>query len=356
MPPDVEPVLADSPAVGADPAADAILEINHLEARFVLDEGTVRAVDDVSVALTRGTTLGLVGESGCGKSVTARSVLQILPAGGQIARGEILYHRADGVVDIAKLSAKSEKIRRIRGKEIAMIFQEPMAAFSPAYSVGRQIGEAIRTHEPVSKGTARSRTIDLLGQVGIPQPRRVVDRHPFELSGGMLQRCMIAMALSCSPSILIADEPTTALDVTVQAQILALLKKIQAETGMSLIIISHNMGVIAEMADTVAVMYLGRVIETAPLWELFDRPQHPYTQSLLRSIPMVTNEVNPRLVPIKGNVPGPYAIPSGCRFHPRCNEFMPGTCDRAEPALMVASGQHRAACFLIGDSTHDDGD
>jgi len=343
-------------AQAADPlSAEPILEINHLEARFFLDEGTVPAVNDVTVSLARGSTLGIVGESGCGKSVTARSILQIVPSGGRVTSGEIIYHSERGSIDLASLSPKGDEIRRIRGNEIAMIFQEPMAAFSPVYTVGRQIIEAIRTHDSATKHQARSRAVDLLGQVGIPQPARVADRYPFELSGGLLQRCMIAMALSCEPSILIADEPTTALDVTIQAQILALLKNLQVETGMSLIIISHNMGVIAEMADLVAVMYLGRVIERAPLWEIFDNPQHPYTRALLKSIPLVTAERKPRLAPIRGNVPSPYAMPAGCRFHPRCEEFMPGTCDEREPALMMAGDGHGAACFLIGNEDyHDD--
>jgi peptide/nickel transport system ATP-binding protein len=338
---------------GSSSGRPPILEIRNLKTHFNLDEGVVRAVDDVSLTLEKGSTLGVVGESGCGKSVTARSVLQIVGAGGKIVDGEILFHRDGSVVDLATFEPRGRDIRAVRGREIAMIFQEPMAAFSPVYTVGKQIIEAIRVHTDASKVAARERTMDLLARVGIPQPKRTVDQFPFELSGGMLQRAMIAMALSCEPNILIADEPTTALDVTIQGQILALLKSIQEETGMSIMLISHNMGVIAEMADSVAVMYLGRVIEEAPAWELFDGPRHPYTQALLQSIPMVEETVQSRLRSIKGSVPNPYAMPKACRFHPRCDAFMSGTCDVREPALMPVGPGHRAACFLVGDVEHE---
>jgi peptide/nickel transport system ATP-binding protein len=338
----------DDPSTGKQP----ILEIRNLKTHFLLDEGVVRAVDDVSLTLAKGSTLGVVGESGCGKSVTARSVLQIVGAGGKIVDGQILFHRGDDVVDLATFEPRGREIRSVRGQEISMIFQEPMAAFSPVYTIGKQIIEAIRVHTEASKLDARNQTLDLLARVGIPQPKRTVDQFPFELSGGMLQRAMIAMALSCKPDILIADEPTTALDVTIQGQILALLKSIQDETGMSIMLISHNMGVIAEMADSVAVMYLGRVIEEAPAWDLFDNPRHPYTQALLQSIPMVEEEVQSRLRSIKGSVPNPYAMPKACRFHPRCDAFMSGTCDIREPALMPVGNGHRAACFLVGDVEH----
>ena len=325
-----------------------LLEIRDLKAHFLLDEGVARAVDGVSLALKRGETLGIVGESGSGKSVTARSILQILGSGGTIVDGQILYRRNGQVTDLAALDPSGEEIRSIRGNDIAMVFQEPMTAFSPVYTVGRQISEAIRVHNQVSKRAARERSVELLRKVGIQQPERRVDAYPFELSGGMRQRAMIAMALACDPQILIADEPTTALDVTIQAQILALMKSIQEETGMSIIIISHNMGVIAEMADTVAVMYLGRVVESAPLWELFDNPRHPYTQALLRSIPTIEEEIEGRLESIEGTVPDPYHIPAGCRFHTRCKEFIAGTCDAEEPSLRKASPGHLARCVLVG--------
>jgi peptide/nickel transport system ATP-binding protein len=325
----------------------SLLEIKDLKTYFMLDEGVSKAVDGVSLTLEKGKTLGIVGESGCGKSVTARSILQIVGAGSRIVDGQILFRRDGDVVDLARLNPGGDEIREVRGNEIGMIFQEPMTAFSPVYTVGRQIMEMIRVHENVSKREARRRAIEMLGKVGIPQPQRRVDAYPFELSGGLRQRAMIAMALACDPQILIADEPTTALDVTIQAQILALMKSIQEETGMSIIIISHNMGVIAEMADTVAVMYLGKVVESAPLWELFDNPQHPYTQALLRSIPMVEEEVRDRLESIEGNVPDPYNIPRGCRFHPRCPKFIPGTCDPEEPPLFEAGPGHLARCVLV---------
>jgi oligopeptide/dipeptide ABC transporter ATP-binding protein len=334
--------------------SDPILEVKNLEVSFFLDEGVVKAVDDVSLTLEKGSTLGLVGESGCGKSVTARAILQVISGRGKVVGGQILYDDGDHVVDIAELNPRGAEIRRLRGSEIAMVFQEPMAAFSPVYTVGRQIGEAIRLHTNLSKADARSRSVELLDKVGIPQPARVVDRYPFELSGGMLQRAMVAMALSGNPRILIADEPTTALDVTVQAQILALLQSIQEETGMSILIISHNMGVIAEVADHVAVMYLGRVVEEAPLWDLFDNAQHPYTRALLRSIPLVTADVDARLTSIEGNVPSPYEIPSGCRFHPRCQVFISGTCELVDPRLVHVNPAHRAACVRVEEAPNGD--
>lgn len=338
------------------PDAPPILAIKDLRTSFFLDEGEVHAVDGVSLRLAEGGTLGLVGESGCGKSITGRSILQLVSGRGRVVGGEILLHRDGGVTDLAKLDPRGEEIRRIRGNEIAMVFQEPAAAFSPVYTIGRQIIEAIQVHNDLSKRDARQRAIELLGKVGIPQPGRAVDRYPFELSGGMLQRAMIAMALSCEPSILIADEPTTALDVTIQAQILALLKHLQDETGMSIIIISHNMGVIAEMADHVAVMYLGRVIEEAPLGDLFDNPRHPYTQALLRSVPMVSEEGRTELESIRGTVPGPYAVPTGCPFHPRCDAFMAGTCEVRVPELFPVGPDHRAACFLYPPAATSGGD
>ena len=272
------------------------LEIKDLKTHFFFDEGIVRAVDGVSLTLDHGKTLGVVGESGCGKSVTAQSILQIVGAGGRIVSGEILFHRSDGqVVDLTQYKSTSEELRQIRGRDIAMIFQEPMTAFSPVYTVGKQISEAILFHENVSQKAARTRVIDLLDKVGIPNAAQRVDAYPFELSGGMRQRAMIAMALACKPTILIADEPTTALDVTIQAQILDLLRSLQEEMGTAIMIITHNMGVIAEMADTVNVMYLGKVIESAPVWELFDNPQHPYTAALLKSIPMIEEQVKDRV-------------------------------------------------------------
>ncbi|MBX3015965.1 MAG: ABC transporter ATP-binding protein [Caldilineaceae bacterium] len=328
--------------------ADLALEIKNLRTHFFFDEGTVRAVDDVSLTLRRGKTLGVVGESGCGKSVTAQSVLQIVGAGGRIVDGEILLHRPDKSINLVEYAPTSEALRQVRGKDVAMIFQEPMTAFSPIYSVGWQIIESILFHEKISKQAARERVIKLFDLVGIPNAAQRVDSYPFELSGGMRQRAMIAMALSCNPMVLIADEPTTALDVTIQAQILELLRSLQAELGMAILIITHNMGVIAEMADEVAVMYLGKVVEQASVWDLFDDPQHPYTTALLKSIPMVEEEVKERLASIQGSIPDPYNLPPGCRFSSRCDAFMPGVCDRAEPPLIETKPGHWVRCFLWG--------
>ena len=328
--------------------AEIALEIKNLRTHFFFDEGTVRAVDDVSLTLHRGKTLGVVGESGCGKSVTAQSVLQIVGTGGRIVGGEILLHRDNRNVDLVEYAPTSEALRKVRGKDIAMIFQEPMTAFSPIYSVGWQIIESILFHEKISRQAARERVIKLFDLVGIPNAAQRVDSYPFQLSGGMRQRAMIAMSLSCSPMVLIADEPTTALDVTIQAQILGLLRSLQTELGMAIMIITHNMGVIAEMADEVAVMYLGKVVEQASVWDLFDDPRHPYTSALLKSIPMVEEELKERLAAIKGAVPDPYNLPPGCRFSPRCDAFMLGVCDRAEPPLIESKPGHWVRCFLWG--------
>jgi peptide/nickel transport system ATP-binding protein len=342
----------DAPSPARSTPGRTLLEIRNLSVSFFLDEGVVHATQDVSLTLAAGSTLGLVGESGCGKSVTARAIMRLLASSSKIVGGQILLHRDGETVDIASLNPRGEEIRRIRSNEIAMIFQEPMAAFSPVYTLGNQIAETIRANTRLSKHDALDRAVELLRKVGIPLPERAVNRYPFEMSGGMLQRAMIANALSCEPEILIADEPTTALDVTIQAQILALLKDIQAETGMSIVIISHNMGVIAEMADQVAVMYLGRVVEEAPLWNIFDDARHPYTQALLRAMPTLAEEPKDRLEAIEGNIPSPYAVPAGCSFHPRCDAFMAGTCEVATPVLMEVAGQHKAACFLLEEENH----
>jgi peptide/nickel transport system ATP-binding protein len=328
--------------------AEKLLEIKDLKTYFFFDEGVVRAVDGVSLSLEKGKTLGVVGESGCGKSVTAQSILQIVGAGGRIVSGQILYNQHGSIVDLTKYKAGSEQMRQIRGRDISMIFQEPMTAFSPVYTVGKQIAEAITYHEPVTEKQARKRVIELLEKVGIPRAGERYDSYPFELSGGMRQRAMIAMALVGSPTILIADEPTTALDVTIQAQILDLLRALQSELGSAIMIITHNMGVIAEMADTVAVMYLGKVIEHAPVWQLFDHPAHPYTAALLRSIPMIEENVKDRLESIKGVVPDPYNLPSGCRFHPRCDRYVDGLCNQVEPQPVEVSPGHYASCLLLG--------
>lgn len=325
-----------------------MLTVEGLKTYFFTDEGTVRAVDGASFEVQAGKTVGIVGESGCGKSVTALSILRIVERPGRIVAGQILLRRpnAKAPVDLALLEAEGAEIRAIRGGEIALVFQEPMTSFSPHYTIGNQIVETIQLHQDVGKEEARNRTIELLRMVGIPNPERRIDEYPFELSGGLRQRVMIAMALSCNPKILIADEPTTALDVTTQAQILDLLRDIQQRTQMSVIIITHDMGVIAEMADDVIVMYLGRVVESGPVDEIFHQPKHPYTQALLRSIPSIFAEPRTKLPTIAGSIPHPHNRPTGCPFHPRCAEAMPGICDRHEPRLRPISEAHFASCFL----------
>jgi oligopeptide/dipeptide ABC transporter ATP-binding protein len=330
---------------------DLLLEIRDLRIHFMTNEGAVRAVDGVDLAVRRGRTLCVVGESGCGKSVTARAILQIVHTPGRIVGGSIVYHRrnADGSidpVDIVKLDPKGEAIRQIRGGEIAMIFQEPMTSLSVHYTIGDQISEAIRLHDAVSKQEARSRAIELLRRVRIPRPERLVDEYPFRLSGGMRQRAMIAMALACGPSLLIADEPTTALDVTTQAQILDLMLELQREDGMGIIFITHDLGVVAEIADEVAVMYLGAVAEYADADTIFNGPKHPYTQALLRSIPKIAATREP-LDPIAGMVPSPFRRPSGCPFHPRCTQAMAGRCDVIAPSSVTVGHSHTVSCLLF---------
>ena len=330
---------------------EPLLSVRGLHTHFPLDEGTVIAVDGASFDLYPGQTLGVVGESGCGKSVTARSILRILDRPGHIVDGEILWRRGgEDVVDLAALDPDGPAMRTIRGGEIALVFQEPMTSFSPVHTIGNQMMEAIMLHRAVSKREARTIAIDLLRQVGIPLPEQRVGEYAFQLSGGLRQRAMIAMALSCHPSLLIADEPTTALDVTTQAQILDLLRSLQRDLGMAIMLITHDLGVIAEMADHVAVMYLGQVVESAPVDDIFHAPKHPYTQALLQSIPRMQTTTRQRLASIVGSVPHPYARPSGCPFHPRCAAFMAGVCDRREPALQSVAANHQVSCFL-----HDKG-
>lgn len=328
-----------------------IVQVRELAVQFNTMQGAVSAVNGVSFDVPAGKTLGIVGESGCGKSVTAQSILRLLPSPpARILNGEILFQRRNGeVIDLAKLQPKSPEMRSIRGNEIAMIFQEPMTSLTPAYTVGEHIMEAVKLHQGVEKREAKKRAVEMLDRVGMPQPSRTVDAYPHQLSGGMLQRAMIAIALSCRPTLLIADEPTTALDVTTGAQILDLMERLQAELGMSIIHISHNLGVIAEVADEVAVMYLGRIVEQATVEELFGNPKHPYTQGLLKSLPLVG--VKRRLEPIQGVVPEPNAIPPGCAFGPRCPKFMPGKCDASIPPAFQVGPAHTTRCFLYEESS-----
>jgi peptide/nickel transport system ATP-binding protein len=331
-----------------------LLSVRDLKTYFDQDEGLVKAVDGVSFDLYPGATLGIVGESGCGKSVTARSILGIVDRPGRIVDGEIRFRRQTAykaaesgtVVDLAKLPTNGPEIRAIRGAEIALIFQEPMSSFSPVHTVGNQIAEAIMLHQHVDRRQARVRTIEMLRRVGVSSPEQRVDQLSNQLSGGLRQRAMIAMALSCHPTLLIADEPTTALDVTTQTQILELMRQLQREDGMAIMLITHDLGVIAEMATDVAVMYLGRVVEQAPVDDIFHAPRHPYTQALLRSIPRMRSRSRERLNPIAGAVPHPYDRPAGCPFHPRCPQFMPGRCDAEEPTLRPVGDNHTVSCFL----------
>ena len=330
-----------------------LLRVEDLRTHFHSREGTVKAVDGVSFALRRGHTIGIAGESGCGKSVTSLSILRIIPKNGRIVSGRILYNREGRAIDLAGVDPHGPLMRAVRGGEIAMIFQEPMTSFSPVHTIGNQIADSIIQHQRASKAEARQRAIAMLGMVGMPKPEENVDAYPFNLSGGMRQRAMIAMALSCRPKLLIADEPTTAVDVTIQAQVLDLIRRFQRELDMALIIITHDLAVIAELADTVLIMYLGKTVEHAPVAELFAEPRHPYTRGLLASVPLLgagprRKRVN-RLEPISGTVPSPYEMPGGCLFHPRCHAFMPGICDRSDPVPQHVGAKHWASCFLYGD-------
>jgi peptide/nickel transport system ATP-binding protein len=336
--------------------AKPILSVRNLRTYFRQDEGVVRAVDGASFDLQPGTTLGIVGESGCGKSVTARSILRIVERPGRVESGEIWLNRrlADGReerVDLVKLDGESREMRDIRGGEIGLVFQEPMTSFSAFHTVGNQMIEAIRLHMPLSKKEARNRAIELLRMVGIPRPERRIDEYSFELSGGLRQRVMIAVALAADPRILIADEPTTALDVTTQAQILELIRRLQEEQGLAVILITHDMGVIAEMADEVVVMYLGREVEKGPVDTIFHDPKHPYTRLLLRSIPSILATPRSRLLTIAGSIPHPYNRPAGCPFHPRCPSVIRGTCDREFPQAVRAGPRQEVSCFLYTQAT-----
>ena len=327
--------------------AKPLLSVRNLRTSFFQDEGVTKAVDGASFEVYPGQTLGIVGESGCGKSVTAQSILRIVQDPGRIEEGEIVLTRPDGTqTDLVKLKPDSREMRSIRGGEIGLIFQEPMTSFSPVHTVGAQIVEAVLLHADVGKQEARRRGIEALRSVGIPKPERRIDEYSFELSGGLRQRAMIAVALSCNPRLLIADEPTTALDVTTQAQILDLLRKIQQERQMAIMLITHNLGVVAEMADDVVVMYLGRVVEEGPVDAIFHDPKHPYTKALLQSIPSIDSAPRVRLPTITGSIPHPFNRPPGCPFHPRCTAFQAGRCDRDEPALADVGERRKVSCFL----------
>lgn len=330
-----------------------LIEVKDLYVKFRTDEGIVSAVNGVSYDIMEGQTLGLVGESGCGKSVSSSAIMRILPENGWIEHGEILFHGRDGDFDIAALPEKDRRMELLHGKEIAMIFQEPMTAFCPVYTVGNQIIEAIKLHRPdIPKTEWRNYAIELLRKVKIAKPEQRIDEYHYQLSGGMRQRAMIAMALAGNPRLLIADEPTTSLDVTVQAQILNLMMELQQDLGMSILMINHNMGIIAETSDVVAVMYLGYIVEICPTTELMANPLHPYTQGLFSSIPKITDRRGTKLSYIEGNVPDQYNIPNGCTYHPRCPKAIKGLCDCVRPPIVEISEGHKVSCHLYGENNH----
>jgi oligopeptide/dipeptide ABC transporter ATP-binding protein len=352
---------------------EPLVEVKDLHVEFEVRDGIVHAVDGATFTINRGRTLGVIGESGCGKSVTAKAILQMVPKPGKVT-GEIVYHRrvrVDGSgetvehVNITRLDPDGLEIRKIRGGEIGMIFQEPMSSLTPVYTTGTLIGEALFLHRlvpvkkvgdqvaetiqetrHVTKEEAREIAIDMLHRVGIPKPEQRVDSYPHQLSGGQRQRVMIAIALSCQPSMLIADEPTTALDVSIEAQILDIMRELQETVDMAIMFITHNLGVVAEMAEEICVMYMGKVVERASAVDIFYDPQHPYTRALLQSIPHVGKKSRERLASIRGMVPDPFNLPSGCVFHPRCPEFMPGKCDRIVPTWTQIGENRWARCLL----------
>ncbi|MFC0407264.1 ABC transporter ATP-binding protein [Roseomonas elaeocarpi] len=343
-------LLCEAPtatAISATPARDAVLEVRDLHVRFRAPGGAIPAVQGVSFDVRRGETLALVGESGSGKSVTSLALLRLTPpAPGCQVTGQVRLRRRDSrVLDLLALS--EEEMRGVRTAAVSMVFQEPMTSFNPVHTIGEQIAEAIRFHGGASRRAATDRAAELLDLVGIPDPRRRLSAYPHQLSGGMRQRAMIAMALSCGPELLIADEPTTALDVTIQAQILELLQRLQRQTGMAMIFITHNLGVVAEIADRVMVMYAGRVVEQAELLPLFGAPRMPYTAGLMRSVPRLdlAGQRSEPLFAIPGSVPDPRQPPPGCAFAPRCAHHLPDPCDAAVPPLEETGGGHLSRCF-----------
>jgi oligopeptide/dipeptide ABC transporter ATP-binding protein len=356
---------------------NTLIEVKDLRVEFDVRQGVIKAVDGLNLTINRGQTVGVIGESGCGKSVTARAILNMIPKPGKITQGEILYYRRahghgangasqrDDLIEITKLKPDSETIRQIRGGEIAMIFQEPMSSLTPVYTAGTHINEAvslhrltplkkvgdhlteqIMVHRKVTREEARAIAIEMLRKVGIPKPKERVDSYPHQLSGGQRQRVMIAIALSCEPAMLIADEPTTALDVSIEAQILDIMRQLQETANMAIMFITHNLGVIAEMADEIVVMYMGKAVERAKTVKLFYEPKHPYTRALLQSIPQLGRKTSERLASIEGMVPDPFHLPSGCVFHTRCPMAMPGKCDRIVPTWKEVGEDHWVSCLL----------
>ncbi|MFU2158536.1 MULTISPECIES: ABC transporter ATP-binding protein [Caldisericum] len=318
---------------------ETLLDVRNLKTYFFTDDGVVKAVDGMSFTIRKGEVLGLVGESGCGKSVASLSIMQLVEPPGKIVEGEIIFKGED------LLKKTPEQMRKIRGSEIAMIFQEPMTSLNPVYTIGNQIMEAILIHQDLSEEEAKKRTIELLRLVGIPEPERRFNQYPHELSGGMRQRVMIAMAMSCNPDLLISDEATTALDVTIQAQILELMKDLQRKTGMAILFITHDLALVAEMAHSVAVAYTGKIVEYGDVYQIFKKPRHPYTYGLLSSVPSLKTEKTKTPLPaIEGMVPNPYKMPSGCHFNPRC-PFATERCRKEMPELAEIEPGHLVRCF-----------
>jgi oligopeptide/dipeptide ABC transporter ATP-binding protein len=329
--------------------ANHIIEIRGLRMRFATPDGSFDAVDGADLDIAAGKTVCLVGESGSGKSVTARAILRLLAVNAE-ASGSIHYRAADGHErDLATLDPKGREIRAIRGRDIGMIFQEPMSSLSPVHTIGSQMLEAVRLHLGLKGTEARERCVEMLARVGIPQPQTRIDSYAFQMSGGMRQRAMIAMALVCKPRVLIADEPTTALDVSIQAGILDLIRELQAEMGMAVLFITHDLGVVAQVADSLAVMYLGRVVEQAGVTDIFDDPCHPYTRALLNSIPRAARQRKTAIAAIRGMIPNPLERPGGCTFHPRCDHFMRGVCDTAVPPLLTLAPGRAVRCALYAE-------
>ncbi|KRE14256.1 dipeptide/oligopeptide/nickel ABC transporter ATP-binding protein [Bosea sp. Root483D1] len=340
-------------------APSPLVAVADLKVQIGTDDGLVRAVDGVTFDVPRGRTLCIVGESGSGKSVTGRALMNLLPPSGRIAAGSILYSGRDGeAVDVTKLDPRGRQIRSLRGKEISLISQEPMAALSPVHTIGQQLVPVIRRHLGLSKKAAQARAVEMLGRVGIPRPAERLGNYPFEFSGGMRQRVCIALALSCRPRLLIADEPTTALDVTTQANIIDLLQELQREDGLSILFITHDLGVVAEIADDVAVMYLGKIVERGTVEQIFADPRHPYTRALLKSVPRLGAGRGTRLAAIRGMVPSPFDRPKGCDFHPRCDAALKGICNSVDPGTVTIGPRRDVRCVLarepaaIGGASH----
>lgn len=325
---------------------EPVLKVRDLRTYFYGGDRVNRAVEGVTLDLYAGRTLGVVGESGSGKSVTAQSIMQLLPPLARIESGSIELHSERGMQRLDQYGRDSAKMRAVRGSEIAMIFQDPMVSLNPVYTIGFQIGEMLRLHTGMNRGQARQRSIELLEEMGIASPEQRVDEYPHQFSGGMRQRAMIAMAMACNPRILIADEPTTALDVTIQAQVFELIGRLQRDHGMATMLITHDMGVIAELADDVAVMYMGKIVESGPVGDVLSSPRHPYTRALLRSMPVLGRGRDQVLEPVKGSTPDPYDRPSGCQFAPRCPQALP-QCSQ-EPLLEAVSHSRKVACWVEG--------